>query len=226
MPIPIDHLIHSRRRTIALIVQRDGSLTVRAPLRMPDEQILEFVRSHAGWIQKKQAQVKAAPSFPRKQFVNGESFLYLGNEYPLCLVAVQKQGLIFTNSRFRMKLTSPARTRGFFIRWYKQQALKVFTERVAHYSLQNGFRFQKIRISSARTRWGSCNPKGSLSFTWRLVLAPLEAIDYVVVHELAHTQIPNHSKNFWARVAEVMPDYKKRLAWLKKNGRFLTLDGE
>jgi predicted metal-dependent hydrolase len=226
MPIPIDHLIHSRRRTIALIVQRDGSLTVRAPLRMPDEQILEFVRSHAGWIQKKQAQVKAVPSFPKKQFVNGESFLYLGNEYPLSLVAVQKQGLIFTNSQFRMKLSSPARARGFFIRWYKLQALKVFSERVAHYSHQNGFRFQKIRIASARTRWGSCSPIGSLSFTWRLVLAPLDVIDYVVVHELAHTQIPNHSKKFWTRVAEVMPDYKKRLGWLKKNGRFLTLDGE
>jgi hypothetical protein len=226
MPIPIDHLFHSRRRTIALIVQRDGSLTVRAPLRMPDEQILEFVHSHAGWIHKKQAQVKAAPSFPRKQFVNGESFLYLGNEYPLSLVEVQKHGLIFTNSHFRMKLSSPTRARGFFIRWYKQQALKVFSERVARYSHQNGFHFQKIRISSARTRWGSCSPKGRLSFTWRLVLAPLDVIDYVVVHELAHTQIPNHSKIFWARVAEIMPDYKKRLAWLKKNGRFLTLDGE
>jgi hypothetical protein len=226
MPIPIDHLIHSRRRTIALIVQRDGSLTVRAPLRMPDEQVLEFVRSHAGWIHKKQAQVKATPSFPRKQFVDGESFLYLGNEYPLSLVVVQKQGLIFTNSRFRMKLSSPTRARGLFIRWYKQQALKVISEQVARYSLQNGFRFQKLRISSARTRWGSCSPNGSLSFTWRLVLAPLDVIDYVVVHELAHTQIPNHSKKFWARVAEIMPDYMKRLAWLKKNGRFLTLGEE
>jgi hypothetical protein len=193
---------------------------------MPDEQILEFVRSHAGWIHKKQIQVKAAPSFPRKQFVNGESFLYLGNEYPLNLVAVQKQGLIFTNSRFQMKLTSPARARGFFISWYKQQAQRIVSERVTQFSHKHGFRFQKIRISSARTRWGSCNSHGSLSFTWRLVLAPLDVIDYVVVHELAHTQIPNHSKKFWIRVAEIMPDYKKRLAWLKKNGRYLTLDGE
>jgi len=78
-----------------------------------------------------------------------------------------------------------------------------------------------IRISSARTRWGSCSSRGTLSFTYRLVMAPPDVVDYVVLHELVHTQIHNHSKTFWNKVAKLMPDYKPRLAWLKKNGKYL-----
>jgi predicted metal-dependent hydrolase len=99
----------------------------------------------------------------------------------------------------------------------------VISERVAYHAKKNKFAYRKIRISSARTRWGSCSTNGTLSFTWRLVLAPSEVIDYVVVHELAHTQIKNHSPKFWRRVVEIMPEFKRYITWLKKNGRFLTL---
>jgi hypothetical protein len=86
---------------------------------------------------------------------------------------------------------------------------------------KHGLRYQNIRISSARTRWGSCSSRGTLSFTYRLIMAPAEVVDYVVMHELVHTQIKNHSKIFWNKVGELMPDYRNRLAWLKKNGKFL-----
>jgi predicted metal-dependent hydrolase len=91
------------------------------------------------------------------------------------------------------------------------------------YAAQYGLRYEKIRITSAQTRWGSCSPKGTLSFTWRLVMAPLEVIDYVVIHELAHLRVKNHSKTFWAEVESMLPDYTRHVAWLRKNGKFLTL---
>jgi predicted metal-dependent hydrolase len=78
-----------------------------------------------------------------------------------------------------------------------------------------------VRISSARTRWGSCSSRGSLSFTWRLVMAPVEVVDYVIVHELAHLRVHNHSPEFWKEVARLMPDYAQRKQWLKDNGRLL-----
>jgi predicted metal-dependent hydrolase len=87
---------------------------------------------------------------------------------------------------------------------------------------KHGFHYQKLRISSARTRWGSCSSSGTLSFTYRLVMAPPEVVDYVVVHELVHTQVRNHSKTFWTTVEEIMPDYKQRRTWLKKNGGSLA----
>jgi predicted metal-dependent hydrolase len=226
MPISIDLLIHSRRKTIALIIQRDGSLTVRAPLRMPEASIQEFVQNHNDWIRKKQAQLKSSLLPTKKGFVEGETFSYLGKEYPLNIKAVQRSALIFSGTNFQLHKSSTLQARQAFIQWYKTQALKVISERVVHIAKKNKLTYQKVRITSARTRWGSCSSIGTLSFTWRLVLAPAEVIDYVVVHELVHTQIRNHSPKFWRKVAEVMPEYNLYTAWLKKNGRFLTLGEE
>ncbi len=223
MPIPIDHLIHSKRKTVALIIQRNGTLTVRAPLRMSEVRIQEFIQSHAEWIRAKQAQAKASPPPPKKHYVGGETFLYLGKEYLLTIVARQRSALTFSGSKFHLAKSKLSKARQAFIRWYKAQALAIISERVAFHANKNQFTYRKIRISSARTRWGSCSTNGTLSFTWRLILAPPEVIDYVVVHELAHTQIKNHSPKFWHRVAEIMPEFKQRVSWLKKNGRFLTL---
>jgi predicted metal-dependent hydrolase len=226
MIIPPDHLIHSRRKTVAIIIQPDGSLTVRAPLRMSNIHIQEFVQSHAEWIRVKRAQAEAAPPPPKKHYNDGETFLYLGKETPLTIVAHQQPALTFSGTGFHLAKSSLPKARQTFIRWYKAQALLVIFGQVALHAKQYKFTYRKIRISSARTRWGSCSSNGTLCFTWRLIMAPPEVIDYVVVHELAHTQIKNHSRNFWNRVAEIMPEYKQQLAWLKKNGRFLTLGDE
>ena len=223
MPISIDHLIHSRRKTVALIIQHDGTLTVRAPLRISDVHIQEFVQNHAEWIREKQAQAKASPPPLQKHFVDGETFLYLGKEYPLTIVAHQRSALTFSGYKFQLANSNLPKARQVFIRWYKAQALRVISERVAFHAKRNKFTHQKIRISSARTRWGSCSTNGTLSFTWRLVLAPPEIVDYVVFHELVHTQIRNHSKAFWQKVGEILPEYKKRVRWLKQNGKYLTL---
>jgi len=223
MPISIDRLIRTRRRTIALVVEPGGGLTVRAPLRMAESQIRQFVEAHTDWIVRNQAKARfSAPPTP-KQFVDGETFLYLGKPYPLALVPRQRPSLTLDRGAFRLAQSALPKAEAAFTRWYKQQALTVFTERVEMLAKQFGFRYEKIRISSARTRWGSCSSKGTLSFTWRLVMAPPEVVDYVIVHELVHTKIRNHSKTFWARVAELMPAYKTHVRWLKQNGKTLTL---
>ena len=223
MTIPIDHLIHSRRKTVALIVQRDGTLMVRAPLRMSAAHIQKFVQNHAEWIREKKAQAQACPPPLKKYYGDGETFLYLGTEYPLTIVAHQRPTLTFSGYKFLLANSNLPKARQAFILWYKAQAMIVISERVDFHAKQNNFIYRKIRISSARTRWGSCSTNGTLSFTWRLVLAPPEVIDYVVVHELAHTQIRNHSPIFWNKVEEIKPEYKRHVSWLKKNGRYLTL---
>jgi hypothetical protein len=221
MPIPIDKLVRSRRRTIALIVQSDGSLTVRAPLRMAERDISAFVETHTDWILKNQAKVRATPAPTRKKYQDGEEFLYLGKSYPLTLVPPQRPALKFDGRTFRLGRSAAVKGEQAFVRWYKARALEVLTERVQALAGKYGFTYARIRISSARTRWGSCSSNGTISFTYRLVLAPIEVVDYVVIHELVHTKVRNHSKTFWNRVAGLMPDYKVRLGWLKKNGRFL-----
>jgi len=123
------------------------------------------------------------------------------------------------------KLTEAAQpnAESVFTAWYRKQARNVLTERVEFFARKHGFKIGKIRVSSARTRWGSCSSKDTLSFTWRLVMAPLEVIDYVVVHELCHLKEMNHSKAFWTRVERILPDYKVHRKWLKENGVKLSL---
>ncbi len=115
------------------------------------------------------------------------------------------------------------RPKSAFQAWYKKQARAVLTERAGYFARKHGFEIGKIRITSARTRWGSCSTKKTLSFTWRLVMAPPEVVDYVVVHELCHLRELNHSRAFWAQVEAILPDYKGKRKWLKENGNLLVL---
>lgn len=103
------------------------------------------------------------------------------------------------------------------------KARRVISQRASHYSCKANSPYKRIRISRARSRWGSCGVKGTLNFSWRLILAPLEVIDYVVAHEVAHLRIKNHSREFWAWVEELFPDYRKMRKWLKANSYLLAI---
>ena len=222
MPVKIDQFVRSRRRTIAIQIRPDGTVIVRAPLRAAEKQVRDFVESKAGWIERKRSEARQHAALPAKQFRVGERFLFLGQEYPLVLADGQRAALRF-DGQFALSRRALSRAPQVFEKWYKAQALRVLSERVSHFSAKHNFRPGRIRISSARTRWGSCSSKGTLSFTWRLVMAPPEVIDYVVLHELVHLKVKNHSRTFWDGVATLMPDYKRQVDWLKKNGRALTL---
>ena len=107
---------------------------------------------------------------------------------------------------------------------YRKAAREYFPKRVSHYARMLGVTYGKISIRDQKTRWGSCSSEGNLSFNWRLILAPPDVLDYVVIHELCHRKEMNHSKEFWALVESLMPKYKERRKWLRENGNNLTLD--
>lgn len=104
---------------------------------------------------------------------------------------------------------------------YKNEARELISRRTKYFSEIMGARYSKIRIGDASTRWGSCGPTGNLNFNWRLVLAPGEVVDYVVIHELAHLSIKDHSARFWKLVARYCPEHLERRRWLRKNGSSL-----
>ena len=222
MNIQIDKLIRSRRRTIALIVERDGSLTVRAPMRASHAVIDAFVLEQTAWILRKREVVKWIVGVPAKQYVDGETFLFLGSPYDLKLVKPQRPSLKFENG-FHLSKTAQKKGQQVFTRWYKERALEIISVRVDEYAKQYDYSPKQVKITSAKTRWGSCSPNGTLSFTWRLVLAPLDVVDYVVVHELAHLHVRNHSQKFWKVVESILPEYKSQRKWLKVHGEKLSL---
>lgn len=100
----------------------------------------------------------------------------------------------------------------------RERAKSVLAQRTAYFARQIGVTYGKITVRDQKTRWGSCSQTGNLNFNFRLILAPLEVLDYVVVHELCHRRQMNHSTQFWQEVAQVLPDYRKRKAWLTENG--------
>ncbi len=215
----INKIIRSKRKTIALVIQPNGELLVRAPQRATKKQINEMVDEHVDWIVKKQAKARAAQkaNAPR-QFIEGEKFPFLGAFYSLQLVK-NDQPRLDLNGDFQLAQSELGQAEQIFEQWYQGQARQVFMDRVEFYAGEYGFDYTKLRLSSARTRWGSCSSKGTLSLTWRLVMAPLKIVDYVVVHELSHLREHNHSSKFWAQVGAILPDYKTRRKWLKENGR-------
>jgi predicted metal-dependent hydrolase len=221
--VKIDQLIRSRRKTIALIVTPEGKLVVRAPLRATKVQIQAALDRHAVWIQSKQQEALQlqAQHLP-KRYQEGEKFWYLGEQYTLQITASASKPLSFSSGFILARQSLPA-AGTIFTEWYRQQARQVIGERVKRYAQQYGYRVERIRFGSARTRWGSCSSRGTLSFTWRLVMAPLPVIDYVILHELAHLEHPNHSPAFWGRVKQLVPDYKQQIAWLKQYGPQLKL---
>jgi predicted metal-dependent hydrolase len=222
--IKIDQLIRSKRKTISLEVKQDGRLVVRAPYLTTRGQIKDLVKAKGGWIRKKQELVKKQSlEVPSRKFTPGEQFLYLGKTYPLDLVEDQVEPLILKD-KFYLAENFKEEGKLVFENWYRRHASQVIKAQVARRARQNGFAYTRVRITSARTRWGSCGSNGSLNFTWRLVMAPEEVIEYVVVHELVHLKIRNHSKAYWNEVSKMMSDYNQHLKWLKDNGYGLTLD--
>jgi predicted metal-dependent hydrolase len=217
MKIEINRIIRSRRKTLSLIVKGDGSLVVRAPMRIPKYRIDEFVAEHVTWIEKKQAEMKSLGVVSAKQYTPGEQFLFLGESFPLEIVKNQKEPLRL-NGSFKLTESASKNAKSVFEHWYRQQARKIIKERVTTYANGYGFEYQGLKITSAKTRWGSCSVKGSLNFSWRLILAPLEQVDYVIVHELVHTIHHNHSEQFWSKVEDIMPDFRERQKWLRKHG--------
>jgi len=222
--IHIDRLLRSKRRTISLEINRDGSLTVRAPKHASLDEIFALVNSKHSWITKKQnLAYERAREAPAKKFVNGELFLFMGDLYPLEMVQNLTKPLQL-DGKFLMAVESQDNARAIFEKWYRKQAAQVIKPRTAELAAEYGFNFTMLRITGAKTRWGSCGPTGSLNFSWRLVMAPSEVIDYVIVHELVHLRIRNHSKHYWKSVREILPDYQDRLNWLDENGHHLNLD--
>ena len=183
-----------------MYINNDAELIVRAPFNTSEKTINKVVLKYKDRLQKTQEEVQLRNlKFNKKEFVNGERFLYLGNYYNLKLVD-NPEILLDFKDEFLLSKKYFLRAKDVFIYWYKRRAYEKISQRVEWYAQKNGFEYNKINITNAQKRWGSCSHRGNLSFSWRLIMASLPIIDSVVVHELAHLEVKNHSKTFWNKV--------------------------
>lgn len=210
-----------RKKTISLQIDTDSRITVYAPSFTPAGEISRFVEEKRNWIAKtilRQSLQKAGHT--HRQYTSGESFYYLGRAYQLEAYydPLEDQGVTLRNECFFLNCPDDRSMRKFyFVSWYKDRAVQYISRRLEYYSSMLGLTHGGIRITSAEKRWGSCSETNRLAFSYRLVMAPPEVIDYVVVHELAHILQKNHSSKFWDLVADVLPDYRVNRRWLRDN---------
>ncbi|HEY3414671.1 MAG TPA: SprT family zinc-dependent metalloprotease [Armatimonadota bacterium] len=219
----------ARARKVRLRVDMDGSVTVVVPHRARITGYDEFVQRHADWVTKQQERFAKLRSQARPVCADGKSAIpYRGKAVPLAIQpsADGRISLRYDGDAFILHQPESAteeHRRSIFRTWFRQVARAVFEERVLTLNATTRYSWQRIRIGEQKTKWGSCSSRGTLSFNWRLLMAPPAVLDYVVIHELAHLKEPNHSPAFWTLVEDQCPDHKAYRKWLNKNGMLLAL---
>ena len=212
-------VVRSNRKSVALVIDNEANLIVRAPALMPDTVIDEFVRRKKRWINEKQQQVAVfGEKHPPVVVETGESIMYLGSNYAIIKNDVDEADISGNELIVPENYDIEA-----LIAWLKGQAMQIISERVTLYANVMGVTPGTVKLSEAKARWGSCSTKNNLNFAWRLVMCPLSVIDYVVVHELSHITHKNHSPAFWARVKTVLPTYEDGQEWLKLNKKLMEI---
>lgn len=212
-------VVRSSRKSVALVIDNEANLIVRAPILMPDTAIDEFVRKKRRWINEKQQQVAVFGEKHQTVVVRtGDSIMHLGSSY-----AIIKDNVETVEISGNELIIPEDYDVGALILWLKKEVSQIISERVSMYANIMGVAPATVKLSEAKARWGSCSTYNNLNFAWRLIMCPLFVIDYVVVHELSHFTYKNHSPAFWARVKTVLPNYEDAQEWLKANKKLMDI---
>lgn len=218
-PVVIQYIRHPRSRRLRLTWKRDGSARCTLPMRGSMVEARRFVEKNIGWLVERVKQSRATPA-TTGGWTLGTRILFKGVETPI--EADIKPGHLRLNDFvFRGPLSPGVDLRNHVrhaLRWHAASELPL---RVLELAGQFGFPVKRISVRDQRTRWGSCSARNTISLNWRLIQTPAFVVDYIILHELAHTRHMNHSDRFWDEVARVCPNYPEAEAWLKTFGRQL-----
>ena len=220
MDIPKPKIIRSNRASISLQVDDNGELIVKAPRLMPKFLINKFINEKSEWIKKALSKVNKIKN-TKKNYKEGETFLFLGKEYSLHLgnyseIFLDNNNLNFPKVLF-FRIEKELRS------WYIKNAKEKINQRLKLHAVKMNRNYTEVFFSDTKSKWGTCFHDNSLQFNWRLIMAPIVVIDYVIIHELTHTKEKNHSIKFWNNVKLFTPAYKQHRKWLKDNGRTLVI---
>jgi hypothetical protein len=218
MELPIDHiLIRKPVKHARLKVSEDGKVRIILPENFTDEDLNALLEKKKSWIEK------GKRFFEQKQKIGLHSYqlLLYGNRYNYFYDDTYQQKVIIDHDHRTIRAKRDLLDHETQIRWYKSVAKKQLIIRTQELAGKLGFTYNRIFIRNQRTKWGNCSKEGNISLNWRLIKAPLFVIDYLIIHELVHTVISNHSSKFWTLLKSYYPDYKQAVGWLDKYGNSL-----
>jgi predicted metal-dependent hydrolase len=213
--VSINQIIYSNRRSVAVQINREGELIVRAPRYFPEEQVLRFVASQEDWIRKHQARARAVRDKYEPVRIEKGAVLPLGGR-KVSILPYEGADIQYDETAATLRVpvsTTPDELRRWLCRKVHDQLMGL----VRVYAVRMGIAVPPVRLSRARTRWGSCSSLGRIRFSWHLVFCHPAAVEYVVVHELCHLFSMHHDRRFWNLVESYLPDRREREDWLKRN---------
>ena len=222
-----------RKKTMAITVGLDEGVKVRIPYRMATKKVYFLIKKKVPWVMKHLNAIKELNyAVVKHEFVSGESFVYLGRHFRLRVKRIkntEEPEVVMNAGYLETKVNSALNkrkqadvVRSALITWYKQHALQKLSERVSIYVRKIGISRPIVVVRDQKKRWGSCNTNGTLRINWRIIMAPMSVVDYVIAHELCHLKYSNHSVRFWENLRTVIPDYQSRRYQLRSIGSMLT----
>lgn len=226
--IPYLLIPSSRRKSMEITVHDPQRVRVVVPAFVSSQTIESFIRERADWIVKRLHEAQQADAFMQsRDYATGHEFLFLGKKYPLYVEAcgVARVKLIFDEDGWVVTVPQglsaedrAQKIKAALVKWYRQEALEILGARVFHFVRMMGLEPMTVAVKTQKRIWGCCHyHEKKIYLNWLLVLAPMDVVDYVIVHELAHLTHPNHSKRFWNKVAKYLPDHQLRSDWLKNH---------
>ncbi|MFH7043526.1 M48 family metallopeptidase [Paucibacter sp. JuS9] len=214
----------SNRRTVAIFIERDGTVTVKAPTRASDQQLQRLVERKLPWIYRTLAQWGELNRAPiGKEYVSGETFYFLGQPCRLDISSEGDEPLSLVGDRFLLQPEHRAKADEMLRAFYRRAGYARLPSLIADHSQSMGVKPGKLRVWELNHRWASCSAAGNLNFHWRAMAAPLDVLHYLVVHELAHLKERNHTAEFWNIVSTELPAWRESAEWLKVHGARMTL---
>ena len=225
MKFQVDVKRTNRKKTASIKIEQ-GVVQVIVPKNLPQKEIDDLLKQKSNWIRQKLIIQQSVPLSTPKEFVSGESFSYLGRNYRLKVLKGDlqpvklKQGYLQVTVPMEQK-SDQALIRKLLQDWYLDRASDKLEQKSIKYSEQMGVQPTKIKVKEYKSRWGSCNSRGEISYNWKIIMTPHRIVDYLVVHELSHLIHHNHSKQYWNQVRSIVPDYQDKRDWLKTNAGLL-----
>jgi len=218
-----------RRKTVTVAVDPAEGVILKAPTDVSGQRLDDVVTTKGPWILQRIMEYRElGPPPPPREYVSGESYLYLGRHYRLKVQRVGSREKPRTALRGAFLVVEVARelkgeerketVRGALTSWFRRQAGRRLPERVAIYAARADLECPPVLIRSQQKRWGSCSNKGELRFNCRIVMAPMSLVDYVVAHETCHLDVRDHSSAFWKLLGSILPNYEERRARLRIEG--------
>lgn len=218
-----------RRRTLEIIIRR-GEVQLMLPRFVSDREGIRFLRQKHQWVlQTLQKQRQHAEEVVVKRYVEGETFAFLGQAYPLRIYTAKRNkvqladGILYVGIAKRAGLESADAVKKALWQWYRSQAMDILSSKTDALVRQIGRSYAGVRLRRTKTKWGHCTAAGVIQYNWQIMAAPEAVIDYLVAHEVSHLVHPNHSQRFWRHVEALYPGYREHRAWLKARGHTLVI---